>query len=231
MQCTTSPLSATTLSRHLPKSPPQGRGQADQATLVEIFADSVVDGGATGFALGQIAGTQIGSGKPLLWIQDRVTRREAGRPCLAGLQTGGDIIHVNVNKTTDALWAMEEGLRCGDLCGVIGEIWGDPPALDFTATKRLALRAEANTIPAWLMRRATAPNLSAARDRWRIKSLASLAHPHDNRAPGRAQWQADLFRSRRQTPGQWVVHHDTSTGLHFSHQTAAQSTKDTALQA
>jgi len=82
-----------------------------QATLVEIFADAVVDGAATGFALGHLKP----SGKPLLWIQDRLTRREAGRPCLAGLPAGLDIIHVDVRKATDVLWSMEEGLRCADL--------------------------------------------------------------------------------------------------------------------
>ena len=198
-----------------------------QATLVEIFADAVVDGAATGFALGHLKP----SGKPLLWIQDRLTRREAGRPCLAGLPAGLDIIHVDVRKATDVLWSMEEGLRCADLCGVLGEIWGDPPKLDFTATKRLALRAEANAVPAWLMRRAGHPNLSAARERWHLKSLPSLRQRHDSRAPGQALWQADLFRSRWRMPGQWVVHHDVATGLQFQHPSSTQAAAQQVRQA
>jgi protein ImuA len=186
---------------------------ARQSTLGEIFATAVIDGAPTGFALSQFHG----SSKPLLWVQDRLSRREAGRPYLAGLQTVQDIIHVDVSRAVDVLWAMEEGLRCNDLCGVIGEIWGDPQALDFTATKRLALRAEANNVPAWLIRRAGHPNLSAARERWTVSSLPSMTMPYDNRAPGQPLWQAELFRARWRTPGQWVAHYDDSTGLVLHH--------------
>lgn len=224
MQCPSPQTSSTTLSRHLGKS----SANPAQATLVEIFATAAVDGAATGFALSHLAQ----SGKHLLWIQDRLTRREAGRPCLAGLPAGLDIIHVDVSKAVDVLWAMEEGLRCAELCGVMGEIWGDPPALDFTATKRLALRAEANNVPAYLMRRAAHANLSAARERWRISSLSSLGHPFDSRAPGQPQWQADLFRARWRTPGQWVAYNEPETGLQLHHPTASQDTaQDTARTA
>ncbi len=205
------PASPSPLSRPLPKS----AAATGQATLREIFADHVVDGAATAFALGQLDPQN----KPLLWIQDRVTQKEAGRPCLAGLPKGLQIIHVRVNKAIDVLWAMEEGLRCTTLAGVMGEVWGDPPQLDFTATKRLALRSETHNVPAWLMRRGAHPNLSAARERWRLASLPSLGHPHDPRAPGQAQWQADLFRARWRTPGQWVVQHDPAQGLQFHHPT------------
>lgn len=203
-----------------PTAPPQTRKrlqdrtkEVQQATLGEVFMDAAIDGASTGFVLAQLGH----SDKPLLWIQDRVTRRETGRPCLAGLHTVSDIIHVDVSKATDVLWAMEEGLRCADLCGVIGEIWGDPPALDFTATKRLALRSEANNVPAWLLRRAAHPNLSAARERWTVNSLPSMPKPYDAQAPGQALWQADLFRARWKTPGNWVAHYDAHNGLTFDH--------------
>lgn len=203
----------------MPSAHPQNRAD-HQATFGEIFATAAIDGAPTGFALAQFHG----SSKPLLWIQDRVSRREAGRPYLAGLHPITDIIHVDASRAIDVLWAMEEGLRCSDLCGVIGEIWGDPQALDFTATKRLALRAEANNVPAWLIRRAAQPNLSAARERWTVSSLPSMAAPYDNRAPGQPLWQADLFRARWRTPGQWVAHYDDSTGLALQHGTAQNET-------
>ncbi len=177
--------------------------KAQQPTLAEVFADTSVDGAPTGFALAHI-GT---SSKPLLWIQDRMSRREAGRPFLAGFPVPLNIIHVQAGNATDVLWTMEQGLGCPALGGVIGEVWGDPARLDFTATKRLALRAEAHGVPAWLIRRAATASLSAARLRWRIASLPAAADPHDPRAPGQAMWRADLFRARWQQPGQWVAHH------------------------
>jgi len=185
---------------------------ADLATLSEVFAETATDAAATGFVCAHLRGAD----KPVLWIQDRLSLQQAGRPCLAGLPVPLALLHVTVSKPVDVLWAMEEGLHCAGLSAVLGEIWGDPPALDFTATKRLALRSEAAQRPAWLIRRAATANLSAARMRWRVSSLPSQTVPYDMRAPGAAQWRADLFRARWQAPGSWVARHDAQ-GLQFDH--------------
>ena len=103
---------------------------------------------------------------------------------------------------------MEEGLRCAALGAVIGELWGDPRALDFTATRRLAVAAEKSGVAAWLVRLGGTPNLSGARMRWRVASAPSLANPFDPRAPGAAAWDAELFRARGFAPGRWAVAHD-----------------------
>lgn len=184
-------------------------------TLAEYFADNAADGAVTAFTFQQLQGA-IATGKTLLWVQDRMTQREAGKPYPPGLPAGLKMILVTVNRAVDVLWAMEEGLHCDALCAVMGEIWGDPPVLDFTATKRLALRAEARAIPALLIRRAAHPNLSAARQRWRITSLPAALNPDDNRAPGAPLWQADLFRARGRAPGQWVAS-PGATGVTLAH--------------
>ncbi|MEM8536690.1 MAG: hypothetical protein AAGF56_02390 [Pseudomonadota bacterium] len=173
-------------------------------TLAEVFPDTPADASAMGFALSRLPRTDA----PILWVQDRLSRKEAGRPSLAGMCLARPIIMVDLSRAADVLWAMEDGLRCRALAAVVGEIWGDPPALDFTATKRLAMRAEAANVACWLIRRAASPDLSAARERWRIKSLPAAAHPHDTQAPGDPRWALDLFRSRRSKPGQWVARYD-----------------------
>lgn len=187
-------------------------GQAHQPdlaapTLSEIFPDTVTDGAAIGYMLSRLPKTDA----PVLWVQDRLSRRESGRPCLAGIGTQRPIIMVDLSRAADVLWAMEDGLRCRALAAVIGEIWGDPPILDFTATKRLAMRSEAAHVPCWLIRRAAAENLSAARDRWRAASRPSATNPHDAMAPGLPRWSLDLFRSRRMKPDQWVVEYDRAS--------------------
>ncbi|PVA07236.1 ImuA family protein [Thalassorhabdomicrobium marinisediminis] len=188
-------------------------GQAQQPdpatpTLSEVFPDTATDAAAVGYLLARLPRKEA----PVLWVQDRLSRKESGRPYLAGMATGAAappaIILVDLSRAQDVLWAMEEGLRCRALRAVVGEVWGDPPALDFTATKRLALRSEAAQVPCWLVRRAGAANLSAARDRWRIASAPSAPNPHDAQAPGLPRWSLDLFRSRRLKPGQWVAEHD-----------------------
>lgn len=175
-----------------------------EPTLAEYFADNAGDGGVTAFIFEQLHAV-IASGKPLLWVQDRMSQREAGKPYPPGLPQELKMILVTVSRPVDALWAMEEGLHCDAIGAVLGEVWGDPAALDFTATKRLAMRSEARSIPALLVRRAAHPNLSAARQRWRIASLPARLNPDDNRAPGEPLWQADLFRARGRAPGQWVA--------------------------
>lgn len=177
--------------------------KGQEATLSEVFPDAATDAGAVGFVL-----TALPKGPgSVLWVQDRLSRTEAGQPYLPGL-AGRSVIRVDINRPADVLWALEEGLRCRALKAVIGEVWGAPPVLDFTATKRLALRAERHGVPCWMMRRAASPDLSAARNRWRVMSLPSLPHPDDPKSPGAPRWKVELFRSRHQRPGTWVATYD-----------------------
>lgn len=151
---------------------------------------------------------QIDTGKPLLWVQDRMSILESGRIYPPGLSSQ-DLIHVEARDARDVLWAMEEGLRCSCLSAVIGELWGDPSALDFTATRRLAVASERSGTPCWLVRLGGNANLSGARMRWRIASAPSLLHELDPRAAGTPAWNAELFRARGMPPGRWIIARET----------------------
>ena len=176
--------------------------QTGLSTLSELFAAHPRDGGWAGFLLAQLA-----TDKPLLWVQDRMAILESGRVHPPGLPSQ-DLIHVEARDARDALWAMEEGLRCSSLSCVIGEIWGDPRALDFTATRRLAVASERSGVAAFLVRLGGSANLSGARMRWRIASAPSLINHLDPRAPGAPAWDAELFRARGTAPGRWSIAHD-----------------------
>jgi protein ImuA len=170
-----------------------------QPTLSELFSTHPRDGGWAGFLL-----AQVDPARPVLWVQDRMAILESGRVHPPGLPTQ-QLIHVEARDAKDALWAMEEGVRCSALPCVIGEIWGDPRALDFTATRRLAVASERSGTPCWLVRLGGSANLSGARMRWRIASAPSLPNPLDPRAPGLPAWDAELFRARGFAPGRWTV--------------------------
>jgi len=187
----------------------------ERPTLSELFPESARDGGATGFLLAQIARR-----KPLLWVQERMAMIEAGRIYPPGLGIA-ELIHVDARDARAALWAMEEGLRCSALGAVIGEIWGDPKALDFTATRRLAVAAERNGVAAFLIRLGGHANLSGARMRWRVASAPSRAHPFDPKAPGAAAWDAKLFRARGFAPGRWSIVRDAHGQARISNEDAA----------
>lgn len=122
--------------------PPRAFPRSD-SILSEAFVGCAKDASVLGFVLR----SQSRARKPVLWSQDRVSRLETGRPYLTGVGTDRPVITVDLSRAVDVLWTMEDGLRCKALGAVIGEVWGDPASLDFTATKRLAIRAEAAGIP------------------------------------------------------------------------------------
>ena len=100
---------------HLPAPP--------NPSLSELFAKHPRDGGWSGFLLSQVA-----PDKPLLWVQDRMAILESGRIHPPGLP-GHDLIHVEARDARDALWAMEEGVRCSCLSGVTLPRTVDPYAV------------------------------------------------------------------------------------------------------
>ena len=119
-----------------PSTPPGLDGarvlqRSPSPTLSELFAASPRDCGWAGFLLPQVDGS-----KPVLWVQERMAILESGRTYPPGL--GIDLVHVEARDARTALWAMEEGVRCSALSAVIGELYGDPAALDFIATRRLS---------------------------------------------------------------------------------------------
>ena len=184
---------------------PSAAGQGERLlipgnpTLSELFATHPRDVGWCGFLLAQHARPG-----PVLWVQDRMAILESGRIFPPGLGIT-DLIHVEARDAKSALWAMEEGLRCPAVSLVVGELWGDPAALDFTATRRLAVAAERSGVAACLIRLGGHPNLSGARQRWRLASSPSAPNPFDPKAPGAPAWDAELFRARGRPPGRWRV--------------------------
>ena len=143
-----------------------------------------------------------------LWVQEGEALRRTGRPYRPGLPRflRHRLVHVAAKSPEDALFALEEGLRCRDLAFVIGEIAGNPKALTFTASRRLSLAAERHGVPLWLVRIDAARELSSARMRWQVRAAPSPRPRWNAQAPGAASWHAELFRARRHPPGEWVLY-------------------------
>ncbi|MCL9999663.1 MAG: recA-like protein [Erythrobacter sp.] len=210
------PSPARVLSRPLPE--PRWRpGLAAQPFHSEIFAPAnEASGAGLALALARDALAASGEGedtRQVLWVQDRAAIRQGGRPCLAGLPAdlAHRLIHVAAATPEDALFALEEGLKCRDLACVIGEIAGNPRALNFTASRRLSLTAEKHGVRLWLVRLDAAPDLSSARMRWQVRAAPSAPGRWDASAPGPATWYAELFRARTHQPGQWSLSDDAGT--------------------
>jgi protein ImuA len=184
----------------------------------EIFAPGTEASGAgLALALARDALTSVEAGsddtRQVLWVQDAKAIRLGGRPCVAGLPPDlrHRLIHVAASTPEDALFALEEGLKCRDLACVIGEIAGNPRALSFTASRRLSLTAERHGVRLWLVRLEAAPDLSSARMRWSARAAPSRPPRWNPAAPGTATWHAELFRARAHAPGEWMLTDDNGT--------------------
>ncbi|GMM94232.1 hypothetical protein MTsN3n11_25350 [Qipengyuania sp. MTN3-11] len=182
----------------------------------EVFAcgnEASGAGAALALALDDWRSTPRGEGqeaedrRAVLWVQTREAARRTGLPYRPGLPRDlrHRVIHVLAEKPEDALFAMEEGVRCREIAFVLGELAGNPRALDFTASRRLTLAAERHGVPLYLVRLDAGRDLSSARMRWEVAAASSPAPRWNAQAPGAPAWRAELFRARAHAPGEWLL--------------------------
>ena len=189
------------------------QGAAHHTEVFTASGDAAGAGVALALALDDLRhlpradGSEADDRRNVLWVQTRDAARLNGRPYRAGLPQGlqSRLIHVMAEKAEDALFALEEGLRCRDFAFVIGEMAGNAKALDFTASRRLTLTSERHGIPLFLVRIDAAHDLSSARMRWEVASAPSAAPEWNAQAPGDPAWKAELFRARSHAPGTWTL--------------------------
>lgn len=160
-------------------------------------------GAATGFALALAARDH--SRKSVLWIQPEFAGLEAGHPYGPGLALFGlplsRLLVVKVTRSRDALWAMEEALKCPALSTVITELADD--TADLTATRRLVLAArEGGALGLLLRHRSTlAPNASMTR--WEVAAAPGRGDGFSGL--GRPAFDLSLVKNRRGNGGRWSV--------------------------
>lgn len=169
-------------------------------------------GAASGFAVALATRLLKHTDGALLWICDPVLRQEAGRLNAEGLyQLGLDparVLVVSPAKSEDGLWAMEEGLANRAVRAVIGEFYRTAPALNLTATRRMALRAHRQNTLALLVRHGTEAEPSAAQTRWQVRPGQSASLEGFEPGLGRSCWQIDLSKNRDGRTGTFTLEWD-----------------------
>lgn len=154
------------------------------------------------------------TGGTVLWIALEAEELRAWPPGLArfGLAPSR-LVLVRAARWSDALWAMEEALRCPAVTGSVLAMPLDRNAdrspLDLTATRRLQLAAEGGGALGLLLRPdAAGAAPSATTSRWRVS-----AHPAIPEAgPDEGCWQLELLRSKTGRPGgPWPVRWHAAT--------------------
>ena len=147
----------------------------------------------------------------LVWITEELSLAENGTlygPGLDGVGIAPErLITVAAASGRDALWAMEEALRCRGVGVVIGEV--RPRGIDQVATRRLALAAAAGGTLGLLLRNAPDDAPSAAATRWIIGAAPSVpsSESDDERwhGVGPPRLTAHLVRNRRGYLGAWIL--------------------------
>jgi len=179
-----------------------GLPQAAPGTLNEIFADTPRDAGAVlGFALMQARGLLSAERQAVIFLQMRAEAQETGLPYGPGLLGYGfdpaALALVRVETITEMLWAMEEATGCDNVAAVIGDFAAHHKALDFTASRRLVLRAETFGVAPFLMRYGREREASAAALRWHVAPAPSAETAFDSRAPGLPRYRVTLEKVAR----------------------------------
>jgi protein ImuA len=181
--------------------------------LHEVFADTGRDAGsALGFTLGVVRSLIRPERPAVIILQLASDAQDLGVPYPVALANFGiaaeQIVFGRMESPTDLLWAIEEAIGCRPVAAVIADTGHEVKALDFTASRRLSLRAAAGGSSVFLVRTGLEREATAARMRWRVEPQPSASPPFDARAPGQSRWRVELQKGRlgsRRDPKEWLV--------------------------
>ncbi len=167
----------------------------------EVFADDLRDGGASlGFALAQAWGLVTPRRPVVFYLQHGEDSQKMGVPYGPGLNWAGvdaaQLVIVRTGDMTEFLWAAEEVASCRAVAAVIADIRGEPKLLNFTASRRLSLRAANSNVSLFMLRYGHSRASSASHLRWHLRAARSGRQAFDDRAPGPARWSLELEKGR-----------------------------------
>lgn len=180
--------------------------------LHEVFCDGHRNAGAAlGFVLAGARGMLAAERPVILYLQLAGETQETGFPYGPGFAAFGvdpeAVVLVRAATIMELLWAAEEGLACRAVAAVVADIGTDPKALDFTASRRLGMRAGETGTTFLLLRYGLGRTASAARLRWHVAPASSGEVPFDPRAPGDSRWRLTLEKGLWQGKpnGEWLL--------------------------
>jgi protein ImuA len=173
------------------------------------------------------------SGKQIVWIQHDYAAMEVG--ALYGAESFGlplsSLVVVHVPRVIDALWALEEALKCRAVDAVIAEIAEDG-AVDLTATRRLALAARDGGGLGLLLHHRPSVTSSASATRWEIASAPGVRDVFGGL--GRTSFALSLIKNRCGPCGCWTLawnHHERAFFIPALPLGVAQTARDRSARA
>jgi protein ImuA len=165
----------------------------------EFISYEPADAAATSGFITALAGKFMKDGGLCLWIGNG---RKVFPSALKhfGLQPDR-IVFISTTKPKDALWIIEEALKCEALTAVISEI----RELGFTESRRLQLAVERSGVTGFIHRYSPrAENATACTARWKITPLPAVI---DDGLPGvgYSAWNVELLKVKNGRPASWQV--------------------------
>jgi protein ImuA len=144
-----------------------------------------------------------------IWVS---VKRAIYPPALKRFGIDADrIIFIDTDKNTDALWAIEEALKCDQVTAIVGAV----PDLSFTESRRLQLAVEGSGVTGLIHRcYPRQENTVACVSRWSIKPVVSQTN---DGLPGVGfpRWEVNLSKVRNGTPGTWLVEWTDNEFIHI----------------
>jgi protein ImuA len=168
-------------------------------TIHEFISYEAANAASTNGFITAITAKLIKDGGVCLWIGNG---RKTFPPGLKHFGLRPDsIIFINAARTKDALWIIEEALKCEALTAVIGEI----KELSFTDSRRLQLAVENSGVTGFIHRHCPhIENAVACTTRWKITSLPSI-NKDNLPGVGHSCWDVQLLKVRNGLPRSWQV--------------------------
>jgi protein ImuA len=147
------------------------------AAVHELVCGSAEQAAASGGLVTGILSALLQQGGICVWI-GRARRLFAPALTVFGVEPH-KIIFISLNKDKDALWVMEEALKCAGLTAVVCEV----RELDFKGSRRLQLAVEQSRVTGFVLRND-------------LNGLPGL---------GFLRWQVELLKVRNGQPGSWML--------------------------
>jgi protein ImuA len=165
----------------------------------ELVCNSSEQAAATGGLVTGILSVLLQQGGICVWI-GRARRLFAPALTAFGVQPHR-LIFMSLTKDKEALWVMEEALKCPGLKAVVCEA----AELDFKQSRRLQLAVEQSRVTGFVLRNAADKlGSTACAARWRVKPLPS-ADLDGLPGLGFPRWQIELLKVRNGQTGSWMM--------------------------
>lgn len=162
-----------------------------------VCADREQAAASGGFVTGVLS-LLLQEGGICVWIGSR----RLFAPALAAFGVAPHkVIFISLLKDKDALWVMEEALKCSGLTAVVCEL----KEMDFKQSQRFQRAVEQSRVTGFVLRNAKAKlDSTACAARWQVSALPSTAIGN---LPGLgfSRWQVDLLKVRNGQTGSYVL--------------------------